>query len=161
MNRKAQFDLARKTIFWMIAGFLITITVLAVGYNLITYREKLTAVPAKVRAELLAMRFTNNPACFAPQDETTGRVYLNRIVLSKFTQAQLNQCYTTEVERGFKTFNFRLHLVNQNKELQTNNYFHKDDVTISKEVLVQTDVGLQKDILQIYVQERIGEAASR
>lgn len=157
MNRQAQFDVARKTIYWMIAGFIIAMVVLAFAVTLGNYRSRLTEVPPKIRAELIALRFTNNPDCFAFVDEKTGVVSPGTIDPEKFTREQLDRCYRTEQEKGFKIFNFRLTLESTGEELLTNNYFHqdRDDLTIFKEVLVVKDQRFVKDRLIIYVQEKI------
>lgn len=157
MNSKAQFDVARKTIYWMIAGFIIAMVVLAFAITLGSYRSRLTEVPPRVQAELIALRFANNPDCFAFVDEHTGVVSPKTMDLQKFTAERLNQCYSTDPEKGFKTFNFRLKLESTGEELLTNNYFHqdKDDLTIFKDVLVMNDGRLHKDRLIIYVQEKI------
>ncbi len=157
MNRKAQFDVARKTIYWMIAGFVIAMVVLAFALTIGNYRNRLTEIPPKIQAELIALRFTSNPDCFALTDEHTSVVSPGILDLHKFNTEKLNQCYFTEPAKGFKTFNFRLKLESTGEELLTNNYFHqdRDDLTLFKEVLVLRDGQLVHDTLIIYVQEKI------
>lgn len=149
------FHVARKTIYWMIAGVVIAAVVLAFLFMISGYRNKLTQVPPELRAELIALRFTNIPECFAVIDENTGVVMTDSIDLSKFIRETMNQCYKTEQEKGIKTFNFRLLLKKEGKEVITNNYFHKDDFTITKEVLVKKEGRLVPDQLVIYVQVKI------
>ncbi len=157
MNKKAQvFDVARKSIYWMLAGLIIAAVVLIFAFSIAGYRNKLTKIPPELSAELIALRFTTIPDCFAVED--SGVVLSGTIDQAKFTTETINHCYKTEPEKGFKTFNFRLKLESTGQELITNNYFHqdRDDLTITKEVLVKTEQGLQKDHVTIYVQEKIG-----
>ena len=153
------FHVARKMIYWMIAGVVIAVVVLAFTFMIGGYRNKLTQIPPELRAELLALRFTNNAECFAVHDENTGAVMTNTIDLSRFNQEIMDKCYRTEEEKGLKTFNFRLRLKNEGQEVITNNYFHKDDFTLTKEVLVKKEgQGKGKfvqDQLVVYVQEKI------
>ena len=156
-DRKAQFELARKTIYWMIAALIISMLVLAFALILGNYTGKLTSVPKELQAELISQRFANVPECFAYQDNLTGKVFSGMIDLMKFTEEQMKQCYITDKEAGIKQFNFRLKLAKAGKEVSTNNYYNHDDFTIYKEVLVRNEKGeVAKDQLMIYVQEKIG-----
>ncbi len=157
MNRKAQFDVARKTIFWMIAGFLIAIIILAFTFTIADYRSKLTYVPPQMKAEFITLRFANIPQCFAYRDEVTGRVYSSTIDLAKFTRERLFSCYHTDPKEGYQDYNFRLVLKKTNKEIFTNNYFNKDDFTQFKQVLVKDGDTFTEDTLYIYVQEYISK----
>ncbi|HLC71267.1 MAG TPA: hypothetical protein VJI32_04615 [Candidatus Nanoarchaeia archaeon] len=155
MNTKAQFDLARKTIGWMVLGFMTSIVVLYVAYSIASYQDKLTQIPGEVRAEFISLRFTNLPECFAVVDAHTTEVMAGTIDLDKFDLDTLNQCYKTEESQGFKTFNFRLQLVGVGKEIITNNYAHHDSFKLEKEVLVKQGNSFNKDLLIIHVQEKI------
>lgn len=155
MNRKAQFDLARKTIGWMVLGFMASIVIVYVAYAIASYQNTLTQIPGEVRAEFISLRFTNIPECFAVVDPHTGEVMGSTIDLVKFDVTTLNRCYKTEESQGFKTFNFRLQLINAGKEIITNNYFHHDRFILEKEVLVKQGDTFHKDVLRIYAQEKI------
>ena len=157
MNRKAEleFDVARKNVYWMIAGFVIAIIILAFAFTLGTYTTKLTAVPREISAELLALRFTAIPECFAYVDPHTQQAVSGTIDLSRFTPTQMNTCYAPEAQSGFKTFNFRLRLEQGQQEITTNNYFHEDDFILIKEVRVYDAGTVRKDRLFIHVQEKI------
>lgn len=157
MHKKAQFEVARKTIYWMIAGVVISMLVLAFALILGNYIGKLTSVPKELQAEFISLRFANSPECFAYQDNLTKQVFPGIVDLNKFSDERMGQCYTTDKEKGIKQFNFRLKLAKEGKEVRTNNYYHKDDFTIYKEVLVRDEKGeIAKDQLIIYVQEKIG-----
>jgi hypothetical protein len=153
--KQGQFDVARKTIYWMIAGIIITVVIMAFAFTLAGYRGKLTYVPAELRAEFIALRFVQNPDCFAWRDEF-GVAHSGIIDMNKFTPERMNQCYLTESEKGYTEFNFRLVLEGSNKEIMSNNYSHKDDFTLYKEVLVRLGDGkITKDRMLIYVEEKI------
>ncbi len=161
MNRKAQFDVARKTIYWMIIGFVITMIVLGVALIFGSYRSKLTQVPDEIPAQLIALRFDSFSECFAFIDPVTidpatmQGIQSGFIDLQKFTAEQLNLCYHTEQNKGFKTYNFRLRLEKTGTEIITNNYFHNDDFELHQEVLLYDKGALRKDTLLIYVQTKI------
>lgn len=153
INKKAQFDFTRKSIYWMIAGFILTIVVIAYVFVLAGYNSKLTYVDPKLRAEFLSLRFINNPDCFAYQDKETKITSSGIIDITKFTEQQLYNCYHTEKEQGYNDFNFKLVLENQQQEVITNNYFNKNDFTLYKEVVVRgKNTVLTKDRMIIYVQ---------
>lgn len=156
MNQKAQFDVARKTIFWMIAGVLIAVIVLVFAMVIGSYRSNLTETPIKLKANLVALRFVNIPECFAFTENSSGIVHPGTIDISKFNTETLNQCYLTESKKGIKELNFRIKLERSGEEITTNNYFNQDDFTIFKEVLVKREYSLTKDRLIIYVQNKIG-----
>lgn len=156
MNKKAQFDLGGKTIFWMISIVIISMIVLAFALTIGSYRGQLTKVSTKLLSEVTALRFTNNPDCFALKDENTGRVYAGIIDLKRFNQTVLNECYLTEeTAKGIRSLNFKLILKNNGKEISTNNYFNynKDELTIFKEILIWKDHQLSQEELVIFVQE--------
>ncbi len=153
-NKKGQFEL-RKAIYWTISIIVLTIFIFGAFLSLAGYQNKLTVVPSQLRSELIALRFVNIPECFALEEK--GIIVPGAVDPGKFTRERLDQCYSTEEKKGFKTFNFRLQLESTEEELITNNYFHqdKDDLTIFKEVLVKRNGRLEKDGLIIYVQEKI------
>ncbi|MBI4983558.1 hypothetical protein HZC32_02840 [Candidatus Woesearchaeota archaeon] len=157
MNRKGEeaFDPARKTIYWMIAGVMIVLVVLAFSGTLVGYKNKLTYYPPKLKAELISSRFANIPECFAYQDKISGRVYPGVIDLNKFTNATLYDCYHTGQEKGYEDYNFRLKLYNKSTEVLTNNYFNKDDFTLFRKVLVNNKGKSSEDMLYIFVQVNI------
>ena len=162
MTEDSVFELARKQIYWMIAGVLITITVIALVFLFSGYQRQLVEVPEELRAELISLRFVNTPECFTYQDPITGRAFPGVIDVNKFTQERLDRCYRTENERGFKDYNFALELegyapiVDGEKQLlRTNNFFNKVDFTLFKEVYVRRGESLEPTRMVIYVQTRI------
>ncbi len=158
MNHKAQFDLARKSIYWLIAGVIITAVVFSFAVVIAQYKNNLTKIPPELDAELIALRFVNLPECFAYFDSETNSLHSGVIDLAKFSPEQMLKCYRTDAQTGIKTLNFRLKLKGLNQEVVTNNYFNKDDFTLFKEVLVKSSSessDLVPDQLIIYVQEKI------
>lgn len=151
MNKKAQFGIARKSIYWMIAGVIITMIVLAFAFIISGYKEKYTTISPKLKGELLSLRFTNNSDCFAYQDEETGRVYPGVIDRSKFNQEQLDDCYKTDEKTGRREINFKFKL--GEKEIKTN-HFSIDHYTILRYVLVYEGGQFVPEILEIIVHER-------
>lgn len=163
MGEEDIFDLTRKQIYWGIAAFMVVVATLILVFVLLPqYQNSLVKVPDQLRAELISLRFVNAPECFTYQDQATGRVFAGVIDLQKFTQEQMNKCYRTEPEKGFKDFNFALELEGftptvdgQKKLLRTNNFFNKVDFTLYKQVLVRNGDRFEPTRLIIYVQTRI------
>lgn len=159
MNKKGQFSAARKAVFWTVILVIITMIVLFFFFIIANYKNRLTEVPAELQAELIALRFANIPECFAY--ETSGKVLHNVVDLDKFTNERMNKCYSTVEIGSFKTFNFKLRLLESGEEIITDKYYHNDrpDFTINKEVLLKKSNGepLKKDLLKIFIQEKIGK----
>lgn len=162
MNRKAQFEAARKTIYWMMAGVVITIVVIAFAMIMASYQSKLMEVPPRLRAELISLRFLNTPECFAYEDEISGRIFPGVIDLSRFNEETLGECYKSG---SIKNFNFQLVLDDKmpggrasgttKVALETDEWFNRVDYTLFKEVLVKKGDELKSATLKIYVQEKI------
>lgn len=152
-DKKGQFDVARKTIYWMMAGVVITIVVISFALVMANYKSKITYVPPELRAELLVLRLVNNGECFAYEDGQ--RTFPGVIDLDRFNNETLYHCYHTEQEKGYHDYNFGLMLINENKTLRTNNFFNKVDFVITKPVLVRKGAELSNDLLRIEVQVKI------
>lgn len=156
MNKRGSegFEIGGKFPFIIMFALLITFLFLMFGIVIAVNNNQLTAVPPKLNAELIALRFGNVEECFAFKDPESGRIFSGTIDLSKFNEDELNKCYSA----GIKYFQFRLNLPKSEKEITTNKYyFHdKDKLTMRKEVLVKDGEELVKDQLVIFVQEKIG-----
>ncbi len=162
MAEDSVFELARKQIYWMIAGVLITATIIAFALIMSGYQRKLVEVPEELRAELISLRFVNAPECFTYQDSVTGRVFPGTIDVNKFTQERLDKCYRTATEKGFKDYNFALELEGyaravdgEKKLLLTNNFFNKVDFILYKNVYVRVGNSVEPTRMVIQVQTRI------
>lgn len=149
-GKKGQFDVARKTIYWGIAGFTLSIVIVAFAFIISSYAGRLTSVPPELTASIIALRFTNIPECFAYKDEITGRVYPGIIDLSKFTNEQMAACYVTDPQQGHRQFNFQLEL--GDKSIKTNNYYQVSHLQIRKNVLVKNGNAMTPGELLIHVQ---------
>jgi len=149
------FEVARKNIYWMLIGVVITVVVFVFALILINHQNRLTSVSPRLNADFLAHRFLANSDCFAYQDKDTGRTYPGIIDLNKFTTEQMNKCYLPDKEKGYIDYNFKLSLSNEQKSIITNNFYNKDDFTLHYLVLVKTTTGLKKDTLIITVQQKI------
>ncbi|MBR9683405.1 hypothetical protein GOV03_02595 [Candidatus Woesearchaeota archaeon] len=149
MNRKGQFEPARKMIYWMIAGVVITILVLAFALITSSYQNKLTKVSPQLKAEFISLRFLNSPECFTYQDN--GRVYPGVIDWDEFNEVNLNNCYKSG---STKAFNFQLVL--DERTLSTDEWKNAGNLdTLFKQVLVRDKGKVKPATLKIYVQEKI------
>lgn len=162
MDKQGIFDVVTKSIFWMIAGIVITVAILAFALIMSSYQNKLVEIPPELKAELLALRFLNTPECFTYQDSLTGRIFPGVIDLNKFTQERLDGCYRTEKEQGYKDYNFGIELEGYGptkegagKILMTNNFFNKVDFTLYKEVFIRLGGEVMPTRMIIYVQTKI------
>jgi hypothetical protein len=149
MLKKGMFNVAKKSIFWMIMGVVMAIVILAFAFTIANYKNKLTEISPKLTSSLIAMRFANIPECFAYQDPETGRTYPGIIDLVKFTEEHLEaSCYKTETNEN----NFKLILRDSDREIITNNYYNHFQYEIDHPVLVRQEENLVEDLLTIKVQ---------
>ena len=157
MGEGDSFQFTQKQFFFIGAGLFLVGMIFFFAFVISDYHNKIVQVPNQLRAELISMRFGNIPECFAYEDPITKRVYPGVIDLAMFTNDTMFRCYHTEEREGFKDFNFGLHLKDHKKSLRTNNYFNKDDFAIFRKVLVHDGTDVNSDLLEVYVQVRIGE----
>ncbi len=151
------FDVARKTIYWTLIIFVITMIILAFWFTIGNFRSKATYLPLTTKAELLSQRFINSPDCFAYVDTEMGKVYGSTIDLIKFTVEGINLCYKEDVFRGMN-FQFTLETVGGQKTIvKTEDWYTKPDLTLPpKAVRVITGPSAEMEgKLTITVQENI------
>lgn len=150
MDKKAQYEFGKKFIYWMIAGVVVSAVIVFTAFVISGYSDRLTSVPPELEADLISLRFTNIPECFAYQD-SSGRVYTSSIDLTKFNQERLNGCYSTDEELGRRDFNFELDL--DGKKLETNKFFDITHFTLRRKVMVKdADKPFEMKELIIHVQ---------
>ena len=155
MSDNDVFEVGRKTIYWMIASFIIGVLMIAFVIFIVGYQGKLTAIPGELKTGFITLRFVTNPDCFAYQD-ATGRTFPYTIDLSKFTEERMNLCYLTDPEKGYNTFNFKLTLHGRDMSLATNNFFNIVYYSpLGYAVLIWDGEKFIRDDLLIEVQESI------
>ncbi len=155
MSEDDIFDVGRKTIYWMIAGFVMAMVMIAYVMIIGGYKARLTEMPNEIKSEFIALRFVNNLDCFAYQDPSTKRVFPFSIDVAKFKEEKrMDKCYLTEKEKGYKTFNFKLSL-GQYESVRTNNYFEAPQSQKEYNVLVWDGNKFERDTLLIEVQETL------
>ncbi len=153
MNKKAQFEAARKTIYWMIAGVVIAMVVIGFAIVIAGYKNRLTEIPEELDAKFIALRFTNSEDCLAYQDPISGRVIPGMIDANKLTNDQINLCYLTEEKKGHYVYNFGLEI--GGKSIHTNNFYNDIDFTIQYDVLLNTGGTVTQETLIVSVQKSI------
>jgi len=150
MNQKAQFEI-RKTIFWTVVMTIVTILIFVFALQISEFKNKMVKTPEELRAEMISLRFTNSPDCFAYQE--SERAYPGIIDLTKFKESNLINCYPVADK---KDYNFGLKLQKEKKELRTKKYYlNNRDFTLYKTVLVKKGEKLIPDVLEIAVQVKI------
>ena len=152
MNKKGQCDEARKVIYWMIAGFVISFMVVGFAFIVASYKSRLLAVSPELEAGLLALRFGSIPECFAYVDSAKN-VHSGIIDISTFTDGQLFQCYHTDEENGYKEINFELEL--GDKKIKTNEYFDVPHYQIKRKVMIW-DNGFQSGTKDLIIKAQFG-----
>jgi len=152
MNRKGQ-TATSEIIIWTVVTGIFTVLLFILGFTIQAFINTVIEVPPRLEAELISLRFTTIPECFAFQDETTGKVVPGVIDLDKFTNEGFNTCYKSEALQGIQSLNFRLKLEKSGQEAITDKYAYKDDFALFKEVLVKRESMVEKDLLVIYVQK--------
>lgn len=156
LNKKASsggYTIARKMIFWMFIMVIITIAIIALVFLLGGYQNSLANIPGEFKAEVISSRFLENPDCFAYVDPITQRTYPNVMDLQKVTREQIDACYYTGEEAGYKEIQFELFLPSKNIRLATNDFFKKVDFTLRETVLLRDGDTIEPALLILYVQE--------
>lgn len=144
------FELGRKPIFWTVMVIVFAIIII-IFYGLVAkYALLATFFSPELKAETMALRFLDNPQCFAYEDEE--RVYPGVIDLTKFTLEQLENCYKTS---STEEYNFGFDLTKEDKSVHTNYYRHHDQFNLQKNVLVFDGSKFKHDTLIIGVQVKI------
>ncbi len=153
MAEEGAFDVARKSIYWMIAGFVITVLLLAFLFIVAGFKARLISVPEALQAEFVSLRFANIPECFAYED-VSGRVHPGIIDASKFTEEQMKKCYSVPEEKGYREFNFELELQQAQKKVMSNEYYQVPNKNLEKRlaVLVRNNDRWEKDTLIVRTQ---------
>ena len=151
MNRRAEFgafDLARKSVYWMIASFFLALLLLAYFLLIGGYKERITHIPAPTEAEMISLRFTQIAECFAYQDPLTHRVFPGVLDLGKFTSQQLASCYPGA---GVEDFGFAFSLENGRQSLATENYHTSSFPPWRRDVIVDHAGQRSSDVFLIMV----------
>ncbi|NQV91186.1 hypothetical protein HQ489_01820 [Candidatus Woesearchaeota archaeon] len=118
------FDATRKSLYWMMAGIVITMTIFGFAMILSMFQNSQLATPEEFEAEIIALRFTQSEDCFAYKDLKTGRVFPSVIDPLKLNKDQLQRCYQTSTSaKGLKDFNFGVEVDGFTQTpLMTNNF---------------------------------------
>ena len=154
-SKKAQFSPARKQMYFMIIGFVMTVILFGAFFMMNKYKNDLTKYPDELESSLIYSMFVNNPHCFAYQDSTTNRTYPYSVDLSKFNEQRIHDCYPLNREKGFERYNFKVIIEGRDIELKTNNFFNRVFFTKYYDVLIYDNGEKTKDRLILLVQKEI------
>lgn len=151
------FDVARKTIYWTLIIFVVTMVFLAFWFTVGNFKQKAIYLPLETKAELLSQRFTSSPDCFAYADAITGRISLGTIDLAKFTKEQLNDCYPVQ---STKEINLQLVLEyagGTKVALETGKWYNNVDWALPPRMvrIITSPNAETEGRLWLYVQEKI------
>lgn len=148
MSRKG--TATEEVIIFIIFAFVALGLVIGLFTTIVQFDSRATEWPLETQAEIVALRFVNNPDCFAASDKINGRIISNSIDISKFNEEQFKQCYP---ETELRAIQFKILLEGEQKEIRTSEFHDIVSATLFKEVLVWNNGRFHKDRLLIYVQE--------
>lgn len=126
MNKKAQSGIAgRKVIFYILNSVLLAVIFLILTGMLLKMRAVRAEIPEGLENFVFTQRFISSPYCFTYQDHETSRYYRGIIDWSKFSQDNLNSCYS--VVKSGKAFNLKITnlFTEESKEINTKNWVGK------------------------------------
>lgn len=156
MTELGAFDIARKTLYWGIAGFMLSILVLGLVILLLTYNSQLTKIPPKLEVKILSSRFLYSQKCFAYQDPVTDRIYPRLIDLTRFTNKTIAECYISDTTKDFQ-FQLKLKNLDTNKEyiIHTSEWYNVPAFTFIEPVLIKQNNTISNGQLLVFVQKPI------
>ena len=150
-NKKAQSELSEKVIFWVIMMVLVTFLIIFFTFIIQGYKTNLYSMPDELKAQAIVLRFTDNPSCFAYQDEFTEEVYTGVIDLEKFTDEIVGKCYDPGDTDSISYLNFGFELPNQKLSAKTKQYYDFAHFTFHKVVFIKNETDIVPGQLKVYV----------
>jgi hypothetical protein len=148
MNKKGQFDVARKTIFWMMISVVIIMVVFGFAIIYSSYKDKINSVDPAVKTEIGLSRILYSTDCLAYQDEK-GVYHRGVIDLKKFNNETLKECYFKDTEKT------QVRLVLDNQKIITPGYYYNDYSSETRKILVYDGQNKVLKELKIYVQKNV------
>jgi len=156
MQKKAQVEIAAKTIYLGISAILLSILVLGLVLLLWNYRGELTKTPPLLESMISSARFTDSPKCLAYQDPATERAYPKLIDLARFKNEIIAECYSSDTTKDYQ-FQLKLKNLDKNTEytIQTAEWYNVPAFTTIEPVLIKQEDGIYNGQLLIIVQKPI------
>lgn len=90
--KKAQFDLSRKTVYYILALFILAFIVLSMNNVIKSGNLKDISHLGRSAGNLLVAEIVTSPNCFAEHDEDLDRNYPGIIDLDNFNEERLSSC---------------------------------------------------------------------
>jgi len=146
------FLLGKKPIYFIIVAFFLFIVFILFSYLILGNISSTITFPENIETTVLINRFLNSPECFAYQDEETGRIYTGIIDLDKFSNENLNECYSAD-EYSPRAFMMDLNNDDYQKSVLTSNWKTKKINRISQYVIIYDKGNFYGETLLIAVQE--------
>lgn len=138
MNKKAQFDIARKTLYWGISAVILAVLMVGLVILITNFKSSALEVNPILEATVLSHRFINSPGCFAYQDPLTERVHPRLIDSSRFNKDILASCYQSNTTRDYQ-FQLTLRNLENNEDItiQTQEWFNVPSFTLIEPVTIK------------------------
>ena len=154
-NKKGQYELARKMIFWPIIGVVVITITFFVAFMFANYNNALASVPNEFQVESLLPRFIDKGDCFAYVDPVTQKAEFQSIDIEKFNVERANKCYIPQENEKRDVPGLEFYLPAFEKKVMTSNYYNHIDYTLY-EVVEVIDQGKRNTTqLIVYVQKDI------
>ena len=157
MADEGAFDIARKTLYWGISAFILSLLVLGVTLMMLNYKGQMEKTSPLLEANILASRFYSSPKCFAYQDPVTERVYPRLIVLERFKEKNIiDNCYKSGSTKEYQ-FQMKLKNLDTGDEMvtQTSEWYNVPAFTMIEPVMIQEEDRIYNGQLLIFVQKPI------
>lgn len=138
--KKAQYDIGRKAIYYIIVLFFLTFIFLYLRGVIVGSNEDLYYNLHRAKAELILQQLSTSPDCFAYYDEDTYRTYPGIIDPNKLNTVKLN-CV-----KFYKGFNAGIKDGVSLKQTELPPIY-----TVEKPVLLKTSEGLKLEKLYVEV----------
>ena len=103
MNKKAQFDLSRKAVYYIIVLFILAFIVISMNNVIKSGNLKDVSLIGKSYGNLLVAEVLTSPNCFSYRDEDIGRNYPGIIDVKRFNED--NQCGKYFLDKFSISFN--------------------------------------------------------
>jgi|TARA_Y100000031_G_C8214557_1_gene382695 hypothetical protein len=150
-SKKADEEIAAKSIFYIVFGILATITIMLIVYIVPVKNAEISQIPPGLDDYITIQRFLS-ASCFAVNDIETGRTFSNLIALESFNQGNFDNCFRAK-ESNVKGYRLKLNYGKDPIQVKTENWGGFLESTQTKTVLVKDKGKISLATLTIEVQD--------
>ena len=151
LGKKADIS-GRKMIFYIVVAILLSIAFLFIVIIVPSNNSQISEIPLGVENNILVERFLSSPYCFVFQDKDTKRYSPLLIDKQRFTQENLEKCYSAD-STNMKGFRLTLTFENQKLTINTKNWQGFIKKAETKQVSIYDRGKIQTGELYIEIQD--------